>query len=291
MIIFESDKFSEIYETILDKLLKNPKYKSSPRGQKIHETLNMGFKLENPLNCLYDNEKRSSQYKYIAAETIWYFMGDNTPNFISKYAKMWNEIKNKDNTINSAYGYLVFNDTSIINTTQWNWCLNSLLNDKDTRQAIMHFNNPTHQFIENKDFVCTMYAIFHIRDNKLNMTVHMRSQDVILGLPTDLPFFILLQQQLLNHLKTKYNDLELGTYTHIVDSLHLYERNFDLVNNMLQYDFINNSIPILNKNIINIEGKPEYDFIELSTSLDDITYEYDKDNLYKWIYKNITHNK
>jgi len=37
----------------------------------------------------------------------------------------------------------------------------------------------------------------NIRDNKLNFSVSMRSNDAILGTPTDVAFFCLLQQQML----------------------------------------------------------------------------------------------
>jgi hypothetical protein len=40
-----------------------------------------------------------------------------------------------------------------------------------------------------------------------------------------------------NLLKKTYPDLELGTYTHIVQSMHIYERNFELVSEMLKEQF------------------------------------------------------
>ena len=235
----ETDYFSEAYEALLRALLKNPEYQSAPREQKINEITNFKFTIRRPEYCFYANERRSSQFKYIAAELLWYLSGDKSVDFISQFSKFWKKLENCDDTVNSNYGWLLFYEKyAPVWTTQWQWAFDSLYNDKDTRQAVMHFNLPKHQFLDNKDFVCTMYGDFLIRDNKLHFTIHMRSNDAILGLPTDIPFFCILQMNMLNCLKKeKYPNLKLGTYTHFVNSMHLYERNFQLVNEMLEHEF------------------------------------------------------
>ena len=157
--------------------------------------------------------------------------------YIEYFAKFWKDIANEDGTLNSAYGHLIFARLNEHGKTQWQWAVESLKNDKDSRQAIMHFNTPDHQRSGNKDFVCTLNVVFHIRDNKLFMTNMMRSNDVILGLPTDVAFFSMLQQQMCMILKETYPDLSLGTYTHMSNSMHLYERNFAVVKEMLDFEF------------------------------------------------------
>mgnify|MGYP000238431102 FL=1 len=111
--------------------------------------------------------------------------------------------------------------------------LDSLKADKNTRQAIAFLNQPKFQFEGNKDFVCTMYLNFWIRDNKLNMKVQMRSNDIFYGLTFDAPFFAFVHQHVRLWLLDQYQDLELGTYHHCVDNIHFYERHFELANNIL----------------------------------------------------------
>lgn len=252
----ETDYFSEAYEKLLRALLKDPEYQSAPRDQKINEITNCKFTIRNPEQCFYVNERRASQFKYIAAELLWYLSGDKSVDFISQFSKFWKKLENCDNTVNSNYGWLLFYEKyAPVWTTQWQWAFDSLYNDKDTRQAVMHFNLPKHQFLDNKDFVCTMYGDFLIRDNKLHFTIHMRSNDAILGLPTDIPFFCILQLNMLNCLKQeRYPDLELGTYTHFVNSMHLYERNFQLVSEMLEHEFYTVRINLSAGEIINDKG-------------------------------------
>jgi thymidylate synthase len=170
--------------------------------------------------------------------------------------------------------------------TQYAWAYNSLVNDKDSRQAVIHFNLPTHQYDGNKDFVCTMYGIFQIRNNKLNFTISMRSNDAILGLPTDVAFFCTLQQQMLVHLKPTYPELELGEYTHIANSLHIYENNFKVVEEMLNEDFTQEEMPIVKESLINKNGSPAFALNNLLNNRSDASYS-NSDEVYSWIHKKI----
>jgi thymidylate synthase len=286
MRVYQHQDFSKLYEMGLRDLMDNPEYETQPRDLKIKENTNVCLILDNPLSCLYTNAVRSSQKKYISAELIWYFNARRDVEFISKYAKFWNTIQNEDGSVNSSYGYLLFNKKNRFGFTQYEWALKSLLKDRDSRQAVLHFNLPEHQYETNKDFVCTMYGIFQIRNNKLNLTIHMRSNDVIWGLPTDIAFFAILQSQLLSHLKSSYPNLKLGSYTHIVNSYHIYEHHFDTVNKMLSSEFIQEELPQVKLDLITSTSKTTPNFKILSENFKDGPSLF-SDPLYKWIAKNI----
>ena len=289
MKVFKGNSFAEVYASSLNDLMRNPQYTASPRGMAIKEFQPCALVIEDPTLCLYDNLRRSSQYKYIAAELIWYFMGRRDVEFIEKYASFWRVISNKDETVNSAYGNLLFNEKNEFGLSQWQWAFQTLKNDKDSRQAIMLFNKPQYQWIGNKDVICTLNAIFNIRDNKLNFSVSMRSNDAILGTPTDVAFFCLLQQQMLKLLKPYYPDLELGTYTHIANSYHIYDRHFILVDEIIGNDFIEKSFPEIGWNFINEHGDPTEDLQKLMMEAEaNKISDYSEDPLYNWIAEKLT---
>jgi thymidylate synthase len=298
MKIYSKDTFAEAYRELLAELMGPEGKKSDPRSNSTKEMIDVCIEIKNPLNCLYFNEIRSSQKKYIAAEFIWYFLGRNDAEFISKYAKFWKTIQNSDGTVNSAYGNLIFREENEHCYNEYTWALKSLQNDRNSRQSVMHFNKPSHQWNGNKDFVCTMYASFLIRNNKLRMSVKMRSNDVILGMPTDIAFFTVLQQQMLSHLRqTTYPDLELGTYSHVVDSMHIYEKDFEKALDMLHYSFENRAMPILSEDLIDYTGSPLNILKKLELMSDfkrgdcfDLLQTH-PDDLIVWIYENITSNK
>jgi len=244
---------------------------------------------------MYTNAKRSTQFKYISAEFLLYYLGRNDADYISRYAKMWEYIKNPDGTINSAYGHLIFNTLNEHGFSQYDWAFTSLVNDKDTRQAILHYNLPKHQYESNKDFVCTMYSNFHIRNNKLYLTTHMRSNDAILGTPTDIPFFCSLQIQMLEHLKSFYPDLQLGSYTHIANSYHIYERHYEMVEQMLNNIFESERLPQIKNNLIDSKGEPTKElmiideYVHSLNATGSLVFQ-EQDDLLYWIILNLKPN-
>lgn len=287
MKIYQADDFATLYRESLTSLFNKPEYETSPRGIRIKEDTNVSLILNNPLSCLYSNPHRSSQKRYISAELLWYFMGRNDVDFIKKYAKFWESIQNPDGSVNSSYGNLLFTKKNARGYSQYEWAYKSLIRDRDSRQAVLHFNLPDHQSLENKDFVCTMYGIFQIRENKLNLTVHMRSNDVIWGLPTDIAFFSILQCQMLSHLNLIYRDLELGTYTHFVNSFHVYEHHFEIIEKMIGSDFISDEIPNLHLNLIDELGKPTYSLSNFFNNFEKNATVEQTDPLLNWINLNI----
>lgn len=212
-----------------------------------------------------DEERNKVIASYTAKETELYNSCSNSVEDFAKASKFWEKIANTDGTVNSAYGYLIWKNRSHGNffyeivgphikrevdesgvsmswpgpnvtqqwrdeygdrmRTPWEWAKESLINDKDTRQAIIRFSLPEHQWIGNKDQTCTMHGNFLIRDNKLHLSIVMRSNDLWLGLTYDLPWFMSLIDKMVDELKDTYPELTKGTYTHTVHSLHVYERD------------------------------------------------------------------
>lgn len=69
---------------------------------------------------------------------------------------------------------------------------------------------------------CTIALQFLIRNNELQMTVYMRSNDVYFGLPYDYIYFVSIGQYIANKLNINF-----GLYTHHATSLHMYLRDVD----------------------------------------------------------------
>ena len=227
---------------------------SKPRDLEVKELLLNRVDID-PTKPIANFEARAFNWKYFAGEMAWYLHRDTDVDYIGQYSGMWSTLTNPGtNEINSNYGALV------LNTEQIGWVVDSLLADNNSRQAIMFFNQPKFQFKGNKDFVCTMYANFFIRKNKLNMKIQMRSNDIFYGLTFDAPFFSFLMQSVYLILKkhNKYKDLELGTYHHFADNIHFYERHFELAKKIKSEDDAlesNINTLILKKPLVDYNGK------------------------------------
>ena len=121
--------------------------------------------------------------------------------------------------------------------------------------------NKHHLFDGNKDVVCTQCVNFHIRKGSLHMTVVMRSSDFILGYAYDLPMFSMLHQIV----SAKLN-VPVGMYTHMSMSLHVYERHF----NMLE-------------DIAENKGHYHIDIPKVDTTAKYGTKEFNESNFGRWI--------
>lgn len=257
--------YNTIHEAYLDTLAEvydNPDYTAEPRGQRTREKLDYSFKVLFPLFepiKTYDLERNKVIERYTNKECELYNAGSNLASEMAKASKFWLNIANPDGTINSNYGYNVFfkkshgnefetesmqvsmdhlsgGSTSILvpkMRTPWEWAKESLVRDKDTRQAVMRIALPEHHWVGNKDFTCTLHGIFLIRNNKLNLSVNMRSNDLTLGLIYDMPWFVSLIYRMIDELQEVYPELGVGTYTHYVHSLHIYDRDEEKILKML----------------------------------------------------------
>ena len=231
------------YMAVLDEIYYHYDYRSAPRGLAIREALDYSFSVDAPTSepiVTADPERNIKIAEYTAKELELYDSGSNRVEDFAKASKFWTKLANPDGTVNSAYGHLLwkkrshgniaFHDTMV---TPWEWARESLLADKDTRQAVMRFSLPEHIWRGNKDQVCTLHANWLIREDKLNLTVVMRSNDVVLGLVYDMPWFCALMNKMLDELKPRYSFLTKGRYTHLSHSMHIYDRDEEMVLKML----------------------------------------------------------
>ena len=205
----------------------------SPRGMKTLEIENYQF-TGNPRFRICNFKERKLSTKYLVQELQWYLSANRNNESIVEASKFWGTIKNDFKPYwNSNYGYYIFSEC------QFDYCFDQLSKDKDTRQAVIIINRPEVSMSNSKDKICTYAISFRIRDNKLNMSVSMRSNDFILGTQIDYFQFSVIQEMLYVFLKEfTYKDLELGTYTHKSDSFHIYERHFEQMESIIDNDGI-----------------------------------------------------
>lgn len=232
------------YREVLRDVYANFEFRASPRGLAIREKVDYAFRVENPSSdpiVTADSGRNEKIAAYTAKEVALYDSCSNRVEDFAKASKFWEKLANPDGTINSAYGYLIWGKKSHGNpayapdtVTPWEWAKQSLIKDKDSRQAILRFSLPEHAYPGVKDFTCTLSGNFLIREDRLHLSIVMRSNDVVKGLVYDLPWFCGLMDRMLSELQAiKYPDLQKGTYTHFVHSIHAYENDGETILKMI----------------------------------------------------------
>jgi len=179
---------------------------------------NVGFQMDNPDEMMIKQPWRKWNPDYAAAEWAWYMTGDRNINTLGKlYGKIpaiWKKMADEWDEVNSNYG--------------WQWgrldqldkVISMLRRNPDTRQAAISIYDGKEIYKYEYDTPCTYAIQFTVVDNKLNMCVTMRSNDLWYGFCNDQYCFA--QLQILVAEETGY---ELGSYYHFAHNLHLYEKD------------------------------------------------------------------
>lgn len=252
------------------------------RGSKQKETLWYSLMIEDPTALSIEVPARKFKPSYAVSEWLWYLSQDKGVHNIGKLASIWRDIADNKNEVESNYGFWLH---GLINSktdqNQWQWVKEELLKDKDTRRASFTINSSHHKGQNNKDYPCTQYIHFFIRDNMLHLGVHMRSNDAIFGFCNDVFTFCMYQQLMLNELNSyiaEHGDLEtekieLGHYYHSADSFHIYESHFKMM------DKIVNNYGAQHSPGGTWAGKKQYPELKKYVLADTITLQTIKDNM------------
>lgn len=176
---------------------------------------NVGFYLDNPMLKEITNTERNWSYDYAEAEWQWYLSGDpNTSKLGEIYGKVpaiWKRMANSSGEVNSNYGY------QWQRNKQLDHIVGMLKINPSTRQAAISIYDAKEINKYSNDTPCTYAVQFTIIENKLCMSVYMRSNDLWYGFCNDQYQFANLQE-----LVAKRLDIETGWYYHHAHNLHLY---------------------------------------------------------------------
>jgi len=201
---------NEAYEAVLDEILQ--------QGINFGDTkaiFNCGFYIDNPSDKLITNQERNGSQKYAAAEWAWYLSGDRSVeklgNLYGKIPPIWKRMADKNGNVNSNYG--------------WQWKRNGQLDEvvdmlrynPSTRQAAISIYDGKEWDRYICDTPCTYAVQFSIINNKLCMSVYMRSNDIWYGFCNDQYQFASLQEMVADRLS-----IETGWYYHHAHNMHLY---------------------------------------------------------------------
>jgi len=202
----------EAFEYFFNYIMSNGK-----QSNNTIELHNIGFYINKPLDNEINTPWRKWNKDYAEYEWQWYLSGNRNIDDISKRAKIWATIADENGNVNSNYGY------------QWNRnnqlqkVIDMLKNDKTTRRASISLYDGKEIDEYEKDTVCTYSINFYYDNDKLNMSVLMRSNDLVYGFCNDQYCFSKLQEMVCKELNA-----EIGTYYHFAQNFHIYKRHFDM---------------------------------------------------------------
>lgn len=195
---------------------------SAPRGMKTREIEDAVIYIDDVYHTLPLNVGRGAVPGIGAVEACQLLSGTTFPQIVIAVGPQFKNYSEDNGIFHGAYGPRT--------KGQYAAAVDKLKNDRDTRQAVVTIWNPEYDNLPNKrDYPCTTLHQFRIRDNKLNMSVYMRSNDVWFGSAYDFFQFTRVQLAMCTVL-----GVEPGLYSHHVGSLHIYEQHYDAAENLMK---------------------------------------------------------
>lgn len=216
----------------LDELLfaftDKAEYRDYPNGA-VLEQENASFCLS-PSQFTPTNEAvLMASLPYLEAEASDCLLITNKPTHLMQVDPTWSEAVDRYGRSESMYGFHLLGNKFSNGYTQLDMITRKFLIDKHTRQACFLILKREHMLSD--DIPCTIGMNFRIRDGQLNASVHMRSCDLINGLPHDIAFARLVQRLIVTALTVansrQFNQLKIGSLNFSIDSFHVYERDFE----------------------------------------------------------------
>lgn len=221
---------NKVWENKLKEILKHGII-SSPRNIKIKELLNSSICVDMNKPILSIKERKLG-YRFLFRESWHILDGRNDVESIKDYSKAISTFSDNGLFFFGSYGLRVLEQISYI--------VDILEQDRDTRQAVLTIWRPNPR--TSKDIPCTVSIQWLIRNNKIYCIDNMRSSDIWLGVPYDIPNFSMITGFIMLMLRERgIDNLELGDIYLNAGSQHLYEENFDkalnLLNNYTEFDY------------------------------------------------------
>ena len=186
---------------------------------------NVGFYITDPMDNKIINKERNWKQDYAEAEWQWYLSGDRSiyklEDIYGKVPEIWKRMANEIGHVNSNYGWQ-WQRTSWNNISQNERVVQMLKDNPNTRQAALSIYDAKEIPKYENDTPCTYAVQFTILNDRLDMSVVMRSNDLWYGFCNDQYCFSMLQKMIADELK-----IEIGTYYHFAHNMHLYNDKID----------------------------------------------------------------
>ncbi|WP_405499663.1 thymidylate synthase [Streptomyces anulatus] len=218
------------YLALLDQASNSPEHHISARGNDANEMIGVSFRLIDPRQRLPYLAARKANPVFQFAEALWYLAGRRDLEMIGYYApSMRSSSPDGVNLFGSSYGYRLFNPAEGDTVSPFDRALELLRTEKDSKRAYLPvFAASELAVADNPDMACLAGLHLFARGGRLHMVCHMRANDLVYGLLSDVFSFTMIQEYAAVQL-----GLELGSYTHTIGSAHVNDRNAKRVRSVL----------------------------------------------------------
>lgn len=203
------------FEKIAKHIRVNGSLQKSERGD-TREMLGAHLVLTNPLDRIDTHQWRKMNFPFAIGEWLAMMHGYDGIDFFTKFIKSYDQYSSDHMHLDGAYGLRIRNGST--SASDIDAVIDKLKDKPESRRAVLSIYNGTDLYgAGGLNTPCTLSIQFLLRQDKLNMIVNMRSNDLDYGLTNDIVVFTMLHEYVANKLGA-----QAGFYHHMVGSLHYY---------------------------------------------------------------------
>lgn len=236
MIVVDAPSAEVAWRDLVGKFRVSAKNQES-RDQPTKELTHVAVQINDPRQRIVFS--RAINPAFAIAEVIWILAGADDVSFLSFWNPRMKKFSDDGIRLCGAYGYRLGSRPNIdaeLDRKLRHWtqpqsldqlklAYEALTQTPNSRQVVLQIwdarSDMPNPSARSKDVPCNLTSHLMIRDGKLEWLQIMRSNDFIWGFPYNLIQFTTLQEVVAGWL-----GVELGSYVHLSDSLHVYQRHW-----------------------------------------------------------------
>lgn len=195
----------------------------SSRAGSTTEIMHAMLELRNPRSRWIGSRWPAINIAFALAEVVWIIRGRNDSAFLNYFNSQLSSFAGDGNFYHGAYGFRLRHSNGF---DQLEAAFEALRAKPDSRQVVLQIWDGDIDFPKrqgepaSKDIPCNVVAMLKLREGRLEWTQIMRSNDFFRGFVHNIVQFTSLQEIMAGWL-----EVELGSYHHFSDSLHVYTDN------------------------------------------------------------------
>ena len=223
--------FDTLYQEMLRKIVKDGVREVNKRtGHEVKAIPGLHFSIDIEKEGFPLLTLRKIPVKMFVAEQVWFISGARKPaDFLREFTKIWDPFTNPADTLTVAYGYRW---RKHFGRDQLGTLVKHLKDDPTSRHGVIITWDPAEDGLGGtvrKNVPCPFAFTVNIIGGRLNLHNIIRSNDMVLGFPSDVAGFALLQCILAQKLGVKP-----GVYSHSISNAHVYDNQYAAVKELLK---------------------------------------------------------
>lgn len=216
MKVYNVQNVNHAYPVAVNDIQREGTLRNSRAGKVIEFPYPVATSYSNPTQRVLFDVKRMANPFFHFVEGLWIINGSRDVKFLDYFNSQMKQYSDNGVDFYGAYGYRLRHSAG---SDQIKIAIKRLKDNRDDRRVVLAMWDPDLDLGKNtKDHPCNTHIYLKIRNDRLDMTVCCRSNDMIYGCyGANVVHMSMLQEYIAGCV-----GVGVGTYTQVSDSLHVY---------------------------------------------------------------------